>query len=130
MKNRRAVLFLTLSAVCGLLTAFAAPSFLQSSAPASEEKVPVVVAGDPALIGSEAQNAQPKLAHWPAETIPAGAWGASGTSTMLAVNRRSTRRLGAQSATNARITPSNKPTRNTAGFYQSIWEGKESYPAS
>ena len=74
MKNRRAILFLTLSAMCGLLTAFAAPSLLQSPAPAGEGKVPVVVAGDAATLGTEVQNAQPKVAHWPAEVVPAGAF--------------------------------------------------------
>ena len=74
MKNRRAVIFLTLSALCGLLTAAAAPSFLEGPAPATEGKVPVVVAGGPAPLGTEASNAKPKLAHWPAELIPAGAF--------------------------------------------------------
>ena len=74
MKNRRAILFLTLSAMCGLLTAFAAPSLLESPAPATENKVPVVVAGSAAALGSEVPNAQPKLAHWPAELIPDGAF--------------------------------------------------------
>jgi pilus assembly protein CpaB len=74
MKNRRAILFLTLSAMCGLLTAFAAPSLLQSPAPVGEEKVPIVVAGGPAPIGSEAQNAVPSIARWPADVIPAGAF--------------------------------------------------------
>ena len=74
MKNRRAILFLTLSAICGLLTAFAAPSLLESPAPAVEDKVPVVVAGGPAPLGSGVENAQPKLARWPAELIPAGAF--------------------------------------------------------
>jgi len=72
MKNRRAILFLTLSAMCGLLTAFAAPSLLQSPAPAGEGKVPVVVAGGDAALGTEVGNAQPKVAHWPAEVVPAG----------------------------------------------------------
>jgi pilus assembly protein CpaB len=73
MKNRRAVIFLTLSALCGLLTAAAAPNFIEGSAATTEGKVPVVVAGVPAPLGTEASNAKPKLAHWPAELVPAGA---------------------------------------------------------
>ena len=74
MKNRRAILFLTLPAICGLLTAFAAPSLLDSPAPTTENKVPVVVAGSAAALGTEVPNAEPRLAHWPAELIPAGAF--------------------------------------------------------
>jgi pilus assembly protein CpaB len=74
MKNRRAILFLTLSAMCGLLTAFAAPSLLEGPAPAVENKAPVVVAGSPASLGAGVPDAAPTLAHWPAELIPAGAF--------------------------------------------------------
>ena len=76
MKNRRAKIFLGLSALCGLATATAARDLLASRGPAdapTTETVAVVVAGEPAPLGQLAEAAQPQLAAWPKELAPAGA---------------------------------------------------------
>jgi pilus assembly protein CpaB len=70
MKNRRAILFLGLAALCGLATASVARKTGQEGPPG----VPVVVASAPALPGRVIDPSQLEVVSWPAETIPQGAF--------------------------------------------------------
>lgn len=77
MKNRRAILFLGLAGVCGLLTATAARDLLASgsaNAAPGAPTVAVVVAGEPAPLGQAADAAKPELAEYPQGLAPAGAF--------------------------------------------------------
>jgi pilus assembly protein CpaB len=70
MKNRRAVLFLGLAAVCGLATASVGWRADEGGPPG----VPVVVASAPALPGRSVDQSKLEVVSWPAKTVPQGAF--------------------------------------------------------
>ncbi len=70
MKNRRAIFFLSLAALCGLATA----SVARKAGDVGPPGVPVVVASVPGLPGRVIDPSTLKLVSWPAETIPQGAY--------------------------------------------------------
>jgi len=70
MKNRRAILFLGLAALCGLATASVGWKADDGTPPG----VPVVVATEMALPGRVVDQSKLAVVSWPAETIPQGAF--------------------------------------------------------
>ena len=70
MKNKRALLFLGLAALCGLATASVARRATQQG----PSGVPVVVAGAPVSIGQAIDLTKLRMVRMPKETIPQGAF--------------------------------------------------------
>jgi len=70
MKNKRAILFLGLAALCGLATA----SVARKAAQKGPDGVPIVVAAVPASLGQAVDLSKLRIAHVPASTVPQGAF--------------------------------------------------------
>ena len=70
MKNRRAILFLGLAALCGLATASVARRASQST----QTGVPVVVAGVPISLGQAIDMSKLQVSQLPQGTVPQGAY--------------------------------------------------------
>jgi pilus assembly protein CpaB len=75
MKNRRAILFLGLAALCGLATA----SVARKAAQKGPDGTPVVVAAAPSSLGQAMDLSKVQIAYLPQETIPQGAFSNPGS---------------------------------------------------
>lgn len=75
MKNRRAILFLGLAALCGLATA----SVARKAAQKGPDGTPVVVAAAPASLGQAVDLSKVQIAYLPPGTIPQGAFSNPGS---------------------------------------------------